>query len=178
MFDRASADGKFFGNLTWTWDMTLATGSVILVGDFLANLIPYTASQDVVQRYLTTKDEKQAARAILTNAALTIPFSLLFFGMGTALYVFYKSFPQRLDAQISTDQIFPLFMVRELPAGVAGLVVAGIFAAAQPTSNLNSMATAFVTDFYQRLKPSATDHDKLKWAQRLTVLFGIMGTGV
>ena len=178
MFDRAAAEGKFFGNMSWTWDMTLATGSVILVGDFFANLIPYTASQDVVQRYLTTKNQKQAARAILTNAALTVPFSLLFFGMGTALYVFYKSFPQRLDAQISTDQIFPLFMVRELPAGVAGLVVAGIFAAAQPTSNLNSMATAFVTDFYKRARPGASDKAVLRLAQQLTVLFGVMGTGV
>lgn len=178
MYDRAAADGKFFGNLTWTWDMTLATAWVIVVGNFFADLIPYTASQDVVQRYLTTRDQKQAARAILTNAALTIPFSLLFFGMGTALFVFYKQFPQRLDPKVGNDAIFPLFMVRELPAGVAGLVVAGIFAAAQPTSNLNSMATAFVTDFYQRLKPEASDASKLKWAQWLTVLFGIMGTGV
>jgi SSS family transporter len=178
MFDRAIADGKFFGNMRWDWDWTVATGSVIFFGNLLHNLIAYTASQDVVQRYLTTKDQKQAARAILTNAAITIPSSILFFGAGTALFMFYKSHPQRLDPTIANDQIFPLFMVRELPAGVAGLVVAGIFAAAQPTSNLNSMATAYVTDFYQRLRPGASDAAVLRLAQRLTVLFGVLGTAI
>jgi len=178
MVDRAVAEQKFFGNVAWSWDWTAATASVIFVGSFLSNLIPYTASQDVVQRYLTTKDEKQAARAIMVNAALTVPSSILFFAVGTALFVFYKSLPARLDPHVATDAIFPLFMVRELPAGVAGLVVAGIFAAAQPTSNLNSMATAFVTDFYQRVSPGVSDDRVVRLAQRITVLFGIMGTGV
>ncbi|MGB7160231.1 MAG: sodium/solute symporter, partial [Tepidisphaeraceae bacterium] len=177
MIDVAAADQKFFAAMRWDWDWAVATGSVIFFGNLLSNLIAYTASQDVVQRYLTTKDQKQAARAILANAALTIPSSILFFALGTALFVFYKSFPQRLDPQIKTDAIYPLFMVRELPAGVAGLVVAGIFAAAQPTSNLNSMATAFVTDFYHRTRPDAPDAAVLRLAQRLTVLFGVMGTG-
>jgi Na+/proline symporter len=172
------AEQKFFSNVAWTWDWTAATATVIFVGSFLSNLIPYTASQDVVQRYLTTKDEKQAARAIMVNAALTVPSSILFFAVGTALFVFYKSLPARLDPHVATDAIFPLFMVRELPVGVAGLVVAGIFAAAQPTSNLNSMATAFVTDFYQRVSPGVSDDRVVRLAQRITVLFGVMGTGV
>src|SRR5688572_25496844 len=178
MIDRAVAEQKFFGNVAWTWDWTAATVTVIFVGSFLSNLIPYTASQDVVQRYLTTKDEKQAARAIMVNAALTVPSSILFFAVGTALFVFYRSLPARLDPHVATDAIFPLFMVRELPVGVAGLVVAGIFAAAQPTSNLNSMATAFVTDFYQRVSPGVSDDRVVRLAQRITVLFGVMGTGV
>jgi Na+/proline symporter len=56
------------------------------------------------------------------------------------------------------------------------LVVAGIFAAAQPTSNLNSMATAVVTDFYKKARPDAPDAKILRLAQQLTVLFGVMGT--
>ena len=178
MIDRAVADGKFFGHLRWDWQWTMATGSVIFFGSLLSNLIAYTASQDVVQRYLTTRDQKQAARAILANAAITIPSSILFFALGTALFIFYKRFPQRLDPTIQPDAIYPLFMVRELPVGVAGIVVAGIFAAAQPTSNLNSMATAFVTDFYRRFRPDAPDRRVLRLAQQLTVLFGIMGTVV
>jgi SSS family solute:Na+ symporter len=176
MFETAVAQKKFFGDARWDWSWTAATLSVIFVGNFLSNLIPYTASQDVVQRYLTTKDQKQAARAIMSNALLTFPSSILFFAVGTALFVFYRTLPARLDPTIATDAVFPLFMVRELPAGVAGLVVAGIFAAAQPTSNLNSMATAVVTDFYQRSRPHAPDAKVLRLAQQLTVLFGILGT--
>ena len=178
MFETAVAHDKFFQSASWNWDWTAATLSVIFVGTFLSNLIPYTASQDVIQRYLTTRDEKQAARAIMANAALTLPTSVLFFALGTALFVFYRTLPTRLDPTVATDAVFPLFMVRELPAGMAGLVVAGIFAAAQPTSNLNSMATAVVADFYQRSRPDAPDAKVLRLAQQLTVLFGVIGTAV
>ena len=176
MVAASAAHGKFFESARWDWDWTAGTLAVIFVGSFFSNLIPYTASQDVVQRYLTTKDERQAARAILSNVLLSFPSSALFFAVGTALFLFYRGLPARLDPTVATDAVFPLFMVRELPAGVAGLVVAGIFAAAQPTSNLNSMATAVVTDFYRRSRPDAPDAIVLRLAQRLTVLFGVLGT--
>lgn len=176
--DIATRDQKLLQNLQWGLNPAIGTVWVIVIGQTLANLIAYTASQDVVQRYFTTPTQKQASRAIWTNAWVSIPAGLLFFALGTALYVFYKQHPGHLDPTIKNDAIYPLFMVRELPAGVAGLVVAGIFAAAQPTSNLNSIATSIVTDFVQRLKPSISDKTTLKYAQWITVLFGIIGTGV
>jgi Na+/proline symporter len=66
-------------------------------------------------------------------------------------------------------------MVHELPPGVAGFVVAAIFAAAQPTSGLNSVATAFVTDFYRRFVPAADDRARLRMGRVITVLAGILG---
>jgi len=92
----ASANGKFhIANLTWDWTTTALW--VVIVGNLLNQLIPYTADQTVVQRYLTTSDEKQAAKSIWTNAILTIPASLIFFGLGTALFVFYKANPGSLE---------------------------------------------------------------------------------
>jgi SSS family transporter len=172
----AMSDGKLYQDLSWSWDMTLATGSVILVGNLLSTLITYVGSQDVVQRYQSTGTQQGAARAIWTNAFMTIPGTVLFFGVGTALYAFYKCRPDRLDVQLTTDAIFPLFMVREMPAGLGGLAVAGVFAAAQPTSSLNSIATAFVTDFYARWRPDAADARKLRVARWVTMLSGIGGT--
>jgi Na+/proline symporter len=127
---------------------------------------------------VTTADEKSAARAIWTNMALA-PFAQgLFFAIGTALFVFYRQHPERLDPTLQTDGIFPLFMVRELPAGVAGVIVAGIFAAAQSTlaSSLNSVATAYVTDFHHRFRPGASDAACLRLARWLTALVGLVGT--
>lgn len=86
----AAVDNKGFGPLRWDASLSVATGWVILVGNFFANLIPYTAGLDVVQRYVSTKNEKQAARSIWTNALLVIPSTALFFAIGTALYAFYK----------------------------------------------------------------------------------------
>ena len=152
-----------------------------MIGSIFSNLFSYTASQDVVQRYLTTADRKSAARAVWTNAVISPIAQILFFAIGTALFAFYRLHPGELDPLMPrTDSIFPLFIVRELPAGVAGLIVAGIFAAAQSTlsSSLNSMATAYVTDFHRRLRPQATDAACLKLAKWLTGVIGLAGTGI
>lgn len=177
--DVAQANAKFH-MLDWRWDYTLPVVWVVVAGNLLANLVPYTTDQTVVQRYLTTKDEKAAARSIWTNAALTIPASLLFFSLGTALYAFYKAHPANLNPTLAqTDSVFPWFIVRELPAGVAGLLIAGILAAAMSSldSSMNSAATAIVTDFYRRFRPDAPDRRCLRLAQVLTVLLGVIGTG-
>jgi len=167
------ANAKFHA-FNWTWDATVAAVWIVLIGNLLGNLVPYTTDQAVIQRYLTTPDEKQAAKSIWTNAVLTVPASLIFFGLGTALFAFYRARPELLDPALQTDAIFPWFIVRQLPAGVSGLVIAGLFAAAMSTldSSLNSVSTAMVTDFYSRLKPGVADNRCLRMARTLTVLLG------
>jgi solute:Na+ symporter, SSS family len=174
----AAAHGRFFETVRWNLDYTISAGWVIVIGSIFTNLFPYTASQDVVQRYLTTPDLKSARRAIWTNAVVSPVAQAVFFAIGTALFVFYRQNPGRLDPTIHTDAIFPLFIVRELPAGAAGLVVAGIFAAAQSTlaSSLNSVATAYITDFHRRLRPGLRDRHYLRLARWLTALVGVAGT--
>ncbi len=163
----------------WNWDFTSEALFVILLGAFFNNIVPYTTDQAVIQRYLTTSSEKQARKAIWTNAVLTVPASLLFFAVGTALWVYYKNYPAALTPLEKGDQIFPWFIAQQLPVGIAGLVIAGIFAAAMSSldSGMNSVATACVTDFYRRFRPQASDHYCLNLARWLTVLLGVLGTG-
>jgi SSS family transporter len=151
---------------------------VVLAGAMAQNLSSYTADQAVVQRYMTTATQRLAARSIWTNALLSIPATILFFGIGTALFTYYQSHPDRLDPDISTDQIFPLFIARELPVGIAGLIVAGIFAAAQSTvsTSMNSTSTTIVTDFLRPMNVCRSDEGYLAAARILTVLVGIAGT--
>ncbi|MBN2579519.1 MAG: sodium/solute symporter [Pirellulales bacterium] len=180
LWQTAHAEGKFFERLDWSGDLTAGTVWVIFIGYFFSNFIPYTAQQDVVQRYITTADTRRAARSIWTNALLALPGSALFFAVGTALYVFYKMHPGQFDPSIKTDAVFPLFIVREMPVGLGGLVVAGIFAAAQSTlsGSLNSLATCWVTDFHRRLKPDSSDRANLRLARWVTLLVGAVMTGV
>jgi Na+/proline symporter len=175
---RTAAEGRhFFETVDWSWDVTVASGWVILIGSLFHNLFPYTASQDVVQRYVTTADEKAAARGIWLNAIISVPAQAVFFAIGTALYVYYRQQPARLDPTLQNDAIFPFFIMSELPVGVAGLVVAAIFAAAQSTlaSSMNSVATAYVTDFHRRFRPDQAHY--LRLARRATLLVGALGTG-
>ncbi|MFW6162132.1 MAG: sodium:solute symporter family transporter, partial [Planctomycetota bacterium] len=165
--------------LDFRWDLAKMTFWTILLGGFAGNLISYGSDQTVIQRYLTTRDEQAAARSIWTNALMCIPGSLLFFGMGTALFVFYKTNPAALNPTLpQADAIFPFYIVTRLPAAVAGVLIAGVFAAAMSSldSSMNSVATAFTTDFYRRFKPEASDHRCLALARGVTVVAGLLGT--
>ena len=157
--------------------MTMALWVVIL-GGIGQNLSSYTADQAVVQRYMTTENEKLAAKSIWLNAWLAIPASGVFFAMGTAFWMFYRSHPDKLDPTIAADRIMPLFISNELPVGLAGLVVAGIFAAAQSTvsTSMNSGATTIVTDFLRPLSLCKTDKGYLWVARFVTLAMGVVGT--
>jgi SSS family transporter len=165
-------------NLHWDSTSTSLALWVVLIGAFGQNISSYTADQAVVQRYMTTPDTKRAAKAIWTNAWLCIPASLLFYAIGTGLFAFYKSHPEKLDPTYMTDQIFPLFISHEVPVGIAGLIVAGIFAAAQSTisTSMNSTATTVVTDFLRPFNFMKTERSYLNAARGFTFTFGITGT--
>lgn len=171
--------GKFFRDTDWSWDLLSGTGWTILLGSLFHNMFSYTASQDVVQRYITTRDEKTAARAIWFNALISVPAQAVFFAIGTALFIFYQARPAKLTADLGNDAIFPYFIVNELPVGLAGLIVAGLFAAAQSSasSSMNSVATALVTDFYRKLRPDSSEATNLRLARMLTLITGAVGVG-
>ncbi|MFN3166208.1 MAG: sodium:solute symporter family transporter [Phycisphaeraceae bacterium] len=179
--DAAWDAGKF--NLAhFNLDVTSAQIAlwVILIGAIGQNLSSYTADQAVVQRYMTTPDEKRAARSIWMNAALVLPGSVLFFGLGTALFAYYHQHPEQLDPTRGTDQVLPYYIATQMPVGLAGLIIAGVFAAAQSTvsTSMNSTATTVVTDFLRRFDVCRSERGYLRAAQALTVLIGVTGTGI
>ena len=151
---------------------------VIAIGAGGGVLVSYTSDQAVIQRYLTTADEKAAARGLWTSGLLTIPATILFFGLGTALWAFYRSQPQLLNPTGQIDDIFPWFIANQLPAGLTGLVIAGIFAASMSSldSSINSVTTAITVDFYHRFLPNLTERAYLGFARAITVLLGGVGT--
>jgi solute:Na+ symporter, SSS family len=176
----ASDYGHLFEKVNWDWDVGIASGWVILIGSLFHHLFPLTASQDVVQRYITTKDEGGAARAIWLNSIVSVAATATFFLIGTALFAYFRQFPEKLDPHLSNDAIVPFFIVSALPAGLAGLVIAGILAAAQSTisSSINSIATVVVTDFQYRLQPRRLDGFYLSSARWVSVVVGLVGMGI
>jgi len=175
-----AADAEKFRMANFHWDMTDAQLAlwVVIIGGIGQNISSYTADQAVVQRYMTSPTQKLAARSIWTNAILTIPATFLFFSIGTALFAYYRSHPEKLDPTITTDQIFPMFIAREMPIGIAGLIVAGIFSAAQSTvsTSMNSITTAVVTDFLRPRNFCKSERSYLTVARVLTAIVGVIGT--
>lgn len=151
---------------------------VVIVGGFFANLITYSSDQTLVQRYLTTKDESGAKKTAWTNALLVIPSTLIFFSVGTALFLYYTKFPDALDPMAeNNDAIFPWFIINELPAGVSGLLIAGLFSAAMSSlsSSINSTGTVFTIDIYKRFYKGVAEKKYLKVARYATLLSGVLG---
>jgi SSS family transporter len=181
-FEIASSSEKF-NIANWDWDVRSVTRSafwVVLLGGIAQAIIPGTSDQAIIQRYMSVDSEAKARKAIWTNAIISMPGTVLFFALGTALFVFYKSHPARLDPNFQIDAVFPLFIANELPVGIAGLAVAGIFAAAQSTisTSMNSTSTAIVTDFAQRYNWLKSEKGYLNLARLLTVTLGILGTSI
>ena len=155
-----------------------ATWWVIILGGLANNLISYTSDQTVIQRYLTTSDEKSAGRSILVNGLMSVFISVVFYIIGTGLYTFYNTHPAELDVTMQqSDAIFPFFMMSQMPAGVAGALIAAIFAATMSTisSNINSVATAFSIDFWKRFRPSTSDLQLVSVARWASVASGMVG---
>jgi Na+/proline symporter len=139
-----------------------------------------TTDQAVVQRYLTTKDEKEATKTLWLNAATSIPWALTIFILGTAIYLFYKSNPGMQNPLIDSDGIVSLFIIQKVPVGLSGLIIAGIFSAAMSSldSSMHSVAKVLTTDFYGRFSKKSVDHKKLNLARYIIIFLGLFGTSV
>ncbi|MGX8793875.1 sodium:solute symporter [Oceanobacillus sp. M60] len=148
---------------------------IIFLGSIFNNLHQYTASQDVVQRYQTTKSMKETNKSLWTNGALALITIPIFYGMGTMLYSYYSN-SGGLPEEVNTSAIVPYFIVTTLPAGVAGLLIAAIFAAAQSTisSSLNSISACVITDFKQRFFEKKKGNDVLL-ARLVVIIAGVLG---
>ena len=167
-----------------SFDFTNPTVWTVLIATCFTNLTMYGTDQSMVQRYLTTSSKKAAQKSVLTNALLTIPATIIFFFIGTVLFVFYKTYPTELSpAMENVDAVFPYYIYTKLPKGLIGLLISGIFAAAMSTlsGSMNSAATAFEVDIRPKLFPKsvmATGADDKRWelkrAKRTTMIIGVL----
>ena len=171
----------FLYNPEHPFDFVNATWWVVILGGLANNLISYTSDQTVIQRYLTTSDEKSAARGILTNGIMSVVVTIAFFTIGTGLYTFFKTHPAELDLTMAKgDAIFPFFMMSQLPAGLAGLLIAAVFAATMSTiaSNINSISTAFTVDLWGKMKKPAGNGGEVRVARIAGVCAGLLGMAI
>ncbi len=168
--------GKFeFVN--WDFSFSEITIFVTITYWIGGGSVPYVSDQTIIQKYLVTKDIKSAARGVWVNGILIVVSSILFFTIGSALFAYYHAFPETLNPTLPTQEsIYPWFIVNELPSGVRGVVVAGIFAVSMSTisSTMNSMSATIVTDYtrFYKLLPKR----QLMMAKSVSAAFGVIGT--
>lgn len=124
-----------------------AVWAILFLGIF-EWLLNYAGDQTVVQRYAAAKSLKDARKATMLFSVLALPTWILFFMVGTSVYVFYQQFPELYNPALEADKVFPHFILTQLPTGVAGIVIAGVLAAAMSSldSSINSLSTVTVVD--------------------------------
>jgi SSS family transporter len=170
----ASAAGKFhMFNFALNLTTTYTFWAGILGGTFLT-MASHGTDQLMVQRLLAARSLRESRLALLSSGVVIFMQFALFLLIGAGLYVFYGQHPG--TSFRSNDYIFPTFIVRELPLGLAGLLVAAILAAAMSnlSAALNSLSSTTVVDFYLRLRPSAPDRERNLIAKSSTVLWAIV----
>lgn len=162
-----------------TFDFTQPTVWVFL-GMFLGAIFTQLGDQPNMQRWFAMADDRDTERTITMNTVIGLTGATVFFFIGTALFAFYRTNPQRLAAGLPNDAIFPYFIANELPAGMVGLIVAGLFASAMGalSSSINATAAILVSDFQQVLNPLASETARLRLARGSTLACGVLATGM
>ena len=117
------------------------------------------ADHDITQRMLTTRSAWKGSLSLIISNLLSIPVVLLFMIIGLLLYIYY-GMPEVMGAAAPVEdaddarKIFPMFLLHHMPPGLAGLAMAGLFAAAMSSfdSAVNAMSASFVADLYLPMK--------------------------
>ena len=120
-----------------------------LIGGGFLSMASHGTDQLIVQRLLTCRDVVQSRRALIGSGFAVIVQFTLFLFVGLGLWVFFEG-----REFAASDEIFARFIIEEMPAGVRGLLIAGVFAAAMSSlsSSINSLASASAYDFWGPLR--------------------------
>lgn len=164
---QASAAGKTaWLDLSFDLNTPYTLWAGVLGGGFLS-MASHGTDQLIVQRLLTTKDLRSSQRALVGSGAGVIVQFVLFLMVGLGLWVFYQG-----QAFERSDEIFALFIVEELPPGITGLLIAGVFAAAMSSlsSSINSLASATAYDYWAPLAGATGDDERLLRAGKVFTL--------
>jgi solute:Na+ symporter, SSS family len=175
-FDFAKPESP--GALAWiknvfTQDYTIWAA---IIGSTFVTMSTHGIDQDTVQRMLTAKNRRQSAFATILSGIVDLPIVSAFILIGILLHAFYQAHPNPA-LPVESREVFPFFIMHEMPAGMRGLLTAGILATAMGSLStaLNALATSFARDFIlPRLPVDAPDSKRISVLRWSTVLFAVL----
>jgi len=171
-----AAEADKFALGSFDWDLGERTFWTIALLGIFSWLAHYT-DQNFVQRYAASKSIREARKATIIYTSVAVPTWIFFFFLGTCVYVFYQVIPDPVVTGLEADEVFPYFILTQLPAGVAGLVIAGAIAAAMSSldSSLNGIATITVVDLLKPyLAKGRSDQFYLRAARWIAIFAGVL----
>ncbi|MBL9114900.1 MAG: sodium:solute symporter [Verrucomicrobiaceae bacterium] len=164
----------------WEWIKHVLTSEytiwAAIIGSTFVTTATHGIDQDTVQRMLTAKNRKQSAFATILSGIVDLPIVSAFILIGVMLFAFYQAHPTA-DLPKESREIFPYFILHEMPVGLRGLVVAGIISTAMGSLStaLNALGTSFARDFLlPRMGEDVSEAKKvgvLRWSTALFAFF-------
>jgi solute:Na+ symporter, SSS family len=172
----AAVNGHKFQFLDFHWNLAAnyTFWSGVIGGAFLT-MATHGTDQTIVQRLLAARHQNDSRRAIIASGFIVLFQFTVFLVVGVLLFVFAQHTPLLAPGD-RTDRILPLFLVREMPTGLAGLLLASILAVAMSNASgsLNSLAASSVMDL-NALRGRPIDPAKfLKISRRMTLVWGVI----
>ncbi|MBN8570388.1 MAG: sodium:solute symporter [Ignavibacteria bacterium] len=157
----------------------------ILGGTFLT-MASHGTDQLLVQRLLGCKDKRDSQKALVLDASVIVIQFAFFLFLGLCLYAFYEgkafntlTFGSNGLPLTSSDEIFPKFIVENLPTGIIGLVIAGILASAMGTlsSAISSLASSTYLDLFRRSHKDQDNKKEVLYSKLFTLFWGVVLIG-
>jgi len=149
--------------------------SAFIASTFLT-MATHGTDQDNVQRMLTAKDFKKSRLSLILSGLADLPIAFGFLLVGILLSVYYEVLPDQ-HLPVADNEIFAYYIVTQMPVGVRGLIIAGVFATMMGSTSaaLNALATSFTKDFYlPYLRRRETRRSPVHAARVATVVFGAL----
>src|SRR5216110_3642616 len=147
-----------------------------LIGSTFITMGTHGTDQDMVQRMLTAPDIRRSRRSLICSALADIPIALTFLSIGLLLWTYYQAHPDPTLPK-TPNETFCHFILYEMPVGLRGLLIAGIFATAMGSLStaLNALATSFTRDWYEPyINPRSTSEQSLRAVRWATVWFSVL----
>jgi solute:Na+ symporter, SSS family len=163
----------FAFNLTTTY--TFWSG---VIGGAFLTLATHGTDQTIVQRLLAARSQADSRRAIIASGFIVLFQFIVFLLVGVMLFVFAQHWPLLAPGD-RLDRVLPLFLVREMPTGLAGILLASILAVAMSNASgsLNSLSASSVMDLNVLRGRSIDPARFLKISRRMTLVWGVVLIG-
>jgi solute:Na+ symporter, SSS family len=147
-----------------------------LIASVFITMGTHGTDQDMVQRLLTAPDIRRSRRSLIFSGLADLPLAFTFLSIGLLLWVYYQAHPDPTLPK-TPNETFCHFILYEMPVGLRGLLIAGIFATAMGSLStaINALATSFTRDWYEPyINPAATTEQSLRAVRWATVWFSIL----
>jgi len=150
-----------------------------LLGGAFLSMASHGTDQLIVQRLLTTKSYKEGKKAIIGSGILVIIQFALFLFVGLGLYAFYGTYNLAELGITKSDEIFPIFIIQQLPVGISGIIIAGLFAAALSTlaGSISALSSSSMLDLYKPFTGIDDDVKELKISRYFTIMWTVLLIG-